>query len=135
MNTPPSNDFESLRQAAIAVAVERTSDIHQCGADFCFTSISRNGITQEFVLSSERHAEWRLLEERIYISADIMRIDLYPIIEEVWLGNVEARDRPETCPPVVDWTEWLPKTREGWDEITPPHFDTDLVVTRVTKRE
>lgn len=136
MNTPPFNNFASLRKAAIAVAIERTSDVFQCEPDFCFMLISRNGIIQDFFFSSERLAEWRLVEERLYIAADIMRIDISLILDKIWQRIQDGRNQPEACPPVTDWTEWLPKAYSGmYDEITPPYFDTDVVVTRITKRE
>lgn len=57
MNVPSINNFESLRKAAIAVAIKRASDVFQCEPDFCFTLISRNGIIEESLISSERLAE------------------------------------------------------------------------------
>lgn len=135
MNSPLFN-FESLRKAAIAVAMERTSDVILCAPDFCFTLISRNGIIQDYFFGSKRQAEWRLVEVRLYIAADILRVDIWWSLVKIWEHIREGQEQSEICPPVGDWTEWLPK---AWgtcdDDVTPPYYDTDVVVDRITIRE
>lgn len=110
MKPEPLNNPELIRKAAIAQAVERTSDVYNRNEKWCFQHMWRTGRLVEWKYSSKCEAEYRLAIVCLGIAADIMLLDIREAMGRLSILAYEAGNYD--TPRIGPWVKWLPRMAE-----------------------
>ena len=122
MKPIPIDDPDAFRKAAIAVAIERTSDPYPKGDEWLYDYMYRNGVLLSRSCSSLGHAEYEVTIARLGIAADILRLDIREIMNRLHALSTDCMLHPESAPPVGTWTNWLPKASEVLTLLERGHY-------------
>lgn len=112
MDKKPTNQEEVARKAAIARAIERTSDLYHGDAHWYFDHMWLDGFILERKYSSRRQAEYELAIARLGIAADLLRFDMRETMNYIRRLSFMLGYYPEDIPDMGLWTDWLPMASE-----------------------
>lgn len=112
MDRIPNDQEAAARKAAIARAIERTSDLYHGDEDWRFSYIWRNGVTLERIYPSRRKAEYELAIIRLGIAADLLRLDIRKTMNYIYDLSQTLNSFPDDVPDMGLWTNWLPLASE-----------------------
>ena len=112
MDKEPTNQEKAARKAAIARAIERTSDLYHGDSHWCFDHMWLDGFILVRDYSSRRQADYALAIARLGIAADLLRLDIRETMNYLGRLSFMLDHSPEDVPDMGLWTVWLPMASE-----------------------